>query len=117
MSRRVANFVSIPAVPQSGLSQIELATLSAIKENVELLTGARGGGRRQAITKEQTDINLAPTQEMRQVSAIGRAVSINGTTVPTAEDYVKLVQDVQELANDVANLRDTLNTLLSRLKV
>lgn len=117
MSTRSPNFVSIPAVPQTGLSQIELATLVALKENVELLTGARGGARKRAITKEEATIDLAPGQEMRQVSALGRALSINGATVPTAEDYVKLVQDVQELANDVANLRNSLNTLITRLRV
>ena len=96
---------------------MDVAALSALKENVDLLIGARGGGRKRAITKEEVDINLAPQQEMRQVSALGRAISISGATVPTAEDYVKLVQDVQELANDVANIRNTLNTRLSRLKV
>ena len=117
MARRIANFVSVPAVPLSGTNPVELATLSALKENVDLLIGARGSGSRQAITKAEVDVNLAPQQQMRQVSALGRALSINGATVPTAEDYVKLVQDVQELANDVANVRDTLNTLLTRLKV
>ena len=117
MATRTPNFAAIPAIPQQGVSQIELATLSALKANVELLIGSRGNGRRQAITKEQVDISLAPQQKMRQVSAQGAGFTISGVLVPSSQDYVKLIQDVQQLANDVANLRETLNTLITRMRL
>lgn len=116
MATRIANFSAIPAVPQSGLSQIELATLSALKENVELLTGARGGGSRKAVTSAEVSIDLAPPQNMTQVSAQGIGFTISGVAVPSSQDYVKLVQDVQTLAEDVAQIRNTLNTLITRMR-
>jgi hypothetical protein len=53
---------------------------------------------------------------MTQVTATGAGYTISGVTVPSLDDYIKLAQNVQSLANDVANLRSTLNALISQLK-
>lgn len=118
MASRVARFSAIPAVPQSGLSPLEFATISAIKENVELLTGARGGvgSANSAVIKGQVSVGLAPTQQMTRITAEGNGFTISDVVVPSLTDYVKLLRDVQQLANDVANLRNTVNTLIAQLK-
>jgi hypothetical protein len=36
--------------------------------------------------------------------------------VPSLDDYTKLLVNVQQLANDVATVRNTLNTLIQQLK-
>jgi hypothetical protein len=92
--------------------------LNALKENVDLLTGARGekDGASRAITKASVTITSVPAQSMRQVTAQGAGVNIEGAVVPALEDYVELLKNVQSLANDVASLRDTLNTLIGQLR-
>jgi len=92
--------------------------LNALKENVDLLTGARGekDGASRAITKASVTITSVPAQTMRQVTAQGAGVNIEGAVVPALQDYVELLKNVQSLANDVASLRDTLNTLIGQLR-
>lgn len=111
-------FTSIPAVSQAGLSPTEYATISALKENVELLIGSRGGksdsGR--AIVKGQLTVTPAVAQKMTRVTAEGAGFTVSNVNVPSLSDYIKLAQDVQLLANDLANLRNTVNTLIAQLK-
>jgi hypothetical protein len=53
---------------------------------------------------------------MRQVTATGAGFTISGVEVASLEDYGKLVTNVQQLANDVASLRDTVNVLINQLR-
>lgn len=119
MTVRAARFAAIPPVPQGGVTPLEFATLSAIKENVELLIGARGGETsvgNKALIKGQITVGAAPAQQMSRITAEGNGFTISDVTVPSLSDYVKLLRDVQQLANDVANLRNTVNTLIAQLK-
>jgi hypothetical protein len=54
---------------------------------------------------------------MTRVSATGAGFVISGTQVAGLEDFGRLISDVQKLANDVANIRATLNALIQQLKV
>jgi len=114
----MARFAAVPAVPQSGLTPAEYATIAALKENVELLIGARGevGATSRALTKGQVSVTEAPTQRMQQVSAEATGFTLSGVNVPSMTEYVKLLSDVQQLANDVAAIRTTLNVLIQQLK-
>jgi hypothetical protein len=113
---RGPSFTPIPAVPQSGLTDWQFRVLSALKEDVELLTGARANGALRALTKSQFTVADAPTQTMQQVTAEVVGFTISGVNVPSLDDYAKLVTNVQQLANDVAQIRNTLNTLIQQLK-
>jgi hypothetical protein len=53
---------------------------------------------------------------MRQVTAEGAGFTVSNVTVPSLDDYVKLLSNVQQLANDVASIRNTLNVLIQQLK-
>lgn len=118
MATRQARFSPVPAVPQAGLNPATYSTLVALKENVELLIGARGevGASNRALTKGQLSVVDAPQQLMRQVTAEGVGFTISGVTVPSIDDYIKLLSNVQQLANDVAAVRNTLNVLIQQLK-
>ncbi len=111
----MARFTAIPNPPQSEMSSWQYQMLGAIKENVELLVGARGekDGASRAITKAAITVIQAPEQSMRQVTAQGTAVNLEGAIVPAMDDYIELLKNVQALANDVASIRATLNTLSS----
>lgn len=130
-------FTGIPAVPQTGVDEWNARMLSAIKENVELLTGTRGEGDNasRALTKSNFSVNAPPAQQMTNVSASGAGaalissfeltgppggpftVNVTGrANVPVLEDYNNLVVDVQALANDVAALRATVEILITQLR-
>ena len=114
----MARFTAIPNPPQSEMSSWQYQMLGAIKENVELLTGSRGekDGASRAVTKASITVTQAPVQTMRQITAQGAGVNLSGAVVPAMEDYVELLKNVQALANDVASLRATLNTLITQLR-
>lgn len=116
MSTRPVRFAAVPAIPQSGMTDWQFQTLNAMKENIDLLTGARGGGAGAAVTRGSVTIREAPQMTMQSVSALGAGYTISGVTVPSSDDYAKLVSDVQKLANDVAVLRNTVNSLIAQLK-
>ena len=125
-------YSGIPAVPTTGVDEWQSRMLSAIKENVELLAGIRGESdlAGKAITKAQVSISNPVAQVMTNVSAAGAGTnvltsfSISGdvvtvtgqASVPVLDDYTNLVVDVQSLANDVANLRATVQLLLTQLR-
>lgn len=118
MARRPVQFTPMPAVPQQGLNDLQFAILNSLKENVELLIGARGenGLSRRAVTTGDITVSNPPTQQLQRVTAQGVGFTISGVNVPGLEDYVKLISDVQTLANDVANLRQVVDILVSQLK-
>jgi len=116
MPTRGPRFVAIPNIPPIGIPEWQASILSAMKENIELLIGVRGDSSTRAIVKGQFTVTNPPSQIMRKVTAEGLGYTINGVTVPSLEDYGRLIVDVQQLANDVANLRATLNTLINQLK-
>jgi hypothetical protein len=117
MSTRGPRFTAIPTIPQGGLNDWQFNTLTAMKENLELLTGARGTNNGvRAIVRGQLTVVNPPAQTMIRVTAQGTGFTIGGATVPSLDDYSRLVSDVQQLANDVANLRATVNTLINQLK-
>lgn len=125
-------YSGIPAIPTTGVDEWQSRMLSAIKENVELLAGIRGESdlASKAITKAQVSISDPAAQVMTNVSAAGAGtnvltsfsiagdvVTITGqASVPVLDDYTNLVVDVQSLANDVANLRATVQLLLTQLR-
>lgn len=109
------NFSPIRDVPQQGLNEWEAALLNALKENVEVMTGARQTGVH-VITNDMIRVLPQDVQQMKQVTATGAGISISGTVVAEHGDYVKLINNVQMLANDVARLQAVVNALLTELR-
>ena len=59
----------------------------------------------------------AGTNVLTSFSISGDVVTVTGqASVPVLDDYTNLVVDVQSLANDVANLRATVQLLLTQLR-
>lgn len=111
-------YTAIPAVPLVGVEEWQSQLLNALKENVELLTGSRGEPdlASLAINRARLTVQVPPAQTMAQVSAQGSGVALSGVNVPILEDYTQLLVDVQKLANDVANLRATVEVLITQLR-
>jgi hypothetical protein len=111
-------YTAVPAVPLVGIEEWQSQLLNAMKENIELLTGTRGEPdlASVAINRARLTVAVPPAQSMVQVSAQGSGVTISGANIPILEDYVQLITDVQKLANDVANLRATVEVLITQLR-
>jgi len=117
MATRGPRFTAIPSIPQQGLTDWQFNTLNAMKENLELLVGSRGADNSvRAVVSGQVTVSNPAAQTMSRVTATGSGYTLNNVTVPSLDDYTKLVSDVQLLANDVAALRATVNTLINQLK-
>lgn len=114
----MARFTAIPSVPQGGITDWQSVLISAVKENVELLTGLRGEADLQskAVTQGQVTLKQMSEQDMRQVSAKGAGFTISGQEVAGLDDYGKLINDVQTLANDLAYTRVVVNALIKQIK-
>lgn len=114
----MARFTGIPSLPQSGVDEWQYRVLGAMKQNIELLIGTRGeeDSSSRALLKSSVAVGSAPEPSLRSVSAVGSGFTISGAQVPSLADYQKLVSDMQSLVNDVANLRATVNTLISQLR-
>lgn len=109
------NFTPIRDVPQQGLSEWEFSLLSALKENVEVMTGTRQSGVH-VLTNDMVSVQPQDVQQMKQVTATGAGINISGSLVAEYNDYVKLINNVQTLANDVARLQYVVNSLLNVLR-
>ena len=99
-----ARFTGIPAIPTTDMVDWESQVFHAIKENVELLCGSRGEGDEasKAVLKGNISVSSMGQQNMKVVSGI--------------VDLQDMVDTVQTLANDLAEQRNTLNTLIEQLK-
>ena len=113
---RLPSFSAVPTIPLSGLSDWQYATLTSLKTNVDLLIGSQGGGQLRAVTPAKLTVTTAPSLTMTRVTADGVGFTISGVSVPSLDDYTKLLVNVQQLANDLATVRNTLNVLIQQLK-
>ena len=111
----MGTFAALRDVPLTGLSEWEASLLGGMKENLELLCGTRQTGVR-AVMSSSIGVAALGTQGMAQTSTTGAYYTITGVDVPTLTDYLQLRQDLQTLANDLAETRNTINTLLSQMK-
>jgi len=138
----MARFSGIPSLPQSGVEEWNLRTLGALKQNVELLTGSRGETdlASKALIRSQFTVNPPSLPSLTSVSQLAINPNISGITAvnvtPVAVGTPVIVanagwttflgslqsggyasaQDVQRLANDVAQLRAVVSTLIAQLK-
>ena len=114
----MARFTGVPELPQSSADEWQMRVLEALKQNVELLTGTRGepNDESRAIVKSSLTVSSPPTLTYGSMTARGAGFSIGNAQVPSFTDYTSLIQDVQRLSTDVANLHAILSTLVSQLR-
>lgn len=110
-------YIAVPEIPDSGLTDVQAQILSAIKENVELLTGTRGEGDldSRAVARGDVTAKKVGLQNMSQVSAKGSGFTISGSDVASLAEFSKLIDDVQQLANDLFITRQALDLIIGNL--
>lgn len=101
-------FPAIRDVPQSGIPQWQVDLLSQLKEAVELLSGNRGTGARAVMNK---NITIVPQSyiTMTRVTALANASY-------SQQEFLNLMNNVQELANNVVTLQNQVNELIKQLE-
>ena len=116
------SYVPIPKIPQQDVTPWMYAVLTALAENVEVLTGARTSDVR-AVTSDTVYVEPAAFQKLKRITADGSGYTATGAgalpasvSVPTLADHVRLAQDVQSAINDVARIESALNALLAQLR-
>jgi len=111
-------FAAVPPVPrESDLTDWEVRFLSALKQNIELLTGQRDSADLSvAVLRGSIQANLVGPMILQQRTANGTYTTPAGVDVPTLGDYTKLLDDFDHLTADVTQLKATMDALLLQLK-
>ena len=126
----MARFAAIPTIDAEGLPDNQVLALNAMKENVELLAGIRGGraDSMRAILKGEIklqgiDATIAPNIGSKQMTVQGQSYEIRGAQVPSMTDFVRLINDVVEIKQDIlaiviemAATRQALSALIEQLR-
>jgi hypothetical protein len=115
---RTPKFAVIPEPPLEDLNFALFETLTALKQNIELLTGQRNeiDSASRAIVPSTVTVADPGTPKYTGTTASGIRFTVNGVQVPSYADYMNLLTDVRNLGNDVAELRLLLSTLITQLK-
>ena len=114
----MARFTGIPTVPTAGLPELQANLFGALKENIELLTAARG--ETDLISKALIRGDVTAKQVGTQVMGSVQNISPDGFTgshvdanqIASLAAFRGLKTDVQTLANDLADTRAALNLLI-----
>lgn len=107
-------FANMGAVPNENIPQWQYDLLLAMKENIEILMGTRGPGR--AVTNDSVGVQPQQWQVLTQLSARGEGTTSAAVGVPTFADYIRLLNDVQQMIADMSKISQGLNILLQNLK-
>lgn len=107
-------FANMGAIPNEKIPQWQYDLLQAMKENIEILMGTRGEGR--AVTNDAIGVAPQQWQVLTQLSARGEGTTSAAVGVPTFTDYIRLLNDVQQMIADMAKISQGLNILLENLR-
>lgn len=108
-------FAAMPGVPTQGLTDAEFRILTAIKQNIDLLTGQSANPAFRAVVSGQITVSTLGPLSATNVSLSGQAASVGGQVVPIASDFTALATTTQQLVNDMQLMRATLNSLIAQL--
>lgn len=112
----MTSFISIPQLSPEQLTTPQMATIEAIRQNVELLIGDAAGGDTSAITRNMITVEPEYTRQLEAMSATGTGYSVSGQQMAALDDYRKLIADVTKLSNDVQTLYNMVNSLITQMK-
>lgn len=126
----MARFTAIPAPPVFGSQEWEVRTLNAMKQNVDLLTGLRNEEdlASKALLTSTYDLPFTGDRRLDSVqsinydlsSASGFVTDLSGGGVSqgmvNSINNGVLASDLDILRQDIAALRNTVNTLLAVLR-
>jgi hypothetical protein len=112
----VRRHVATPEIPDT-LLDWQAILFSAIKENVELLTGTRGEAdfASMAIVRGDISVNQVGNQLMGSVNTSHNTTPASLATAAPLNAFIDLRNDVQLLANDLFRTRQSLDLLIRNM--
>lgn len=110
----MTRFPALPEVPSNNPEMFHI--LTSMKEALEVLMGTRGRSTSRVVMTDTIKTAAVPAMNFRGLTSSGMGVTLSGQAVVSYADYIKLLEDTQALAADVAQIRNTLNTLLTQLR-
>lgn len=88
--------------------------LQPMAEAIQILAGQRGNSR--AVMTDTIKLQYkTPWTVLKQIRAPGAAVTSAAGGVPTYNDYIQTLNDLQQLVADVATIQEVLRTLIQNL--
>ena len=113
MTRR---HVATPEIPSDQLTA-ESILLSALKENMELLTGTRGESdlASMAIVRGDLTVNQIGEQDMASINLSHNLTPTAFAECAPLDAFIDLRNDVQQLANDLYTTRTALDLLIKNM--
>jgi len=125
----MTQFVGIPSIPEDDVSEGQVLFMNAVKENLELITGTRNQQARgsRAILKREIRVEGLPPAPQNigttPLTVQAQGFEIDGTTLASFQDYVRLINDMVVVKNDIAALvqenrvlRQTVSALIEQLR-
>ena len=111
-------FQAIPDVPLEGLNQALYSLLSAMKENLEIMMGVRQSGVKAVMSDAVTTLIADNITQVRRSAqgAYTHYTSFSTMDVVSVTDYVKLLDDVQQVINELVLLQRQVNDLITRMQ-
>ena len=112
----MAQFPSVSIGDAAGLRDVGTlhSQLKPLSEAVEILTGQRGKVR--AVLTDSVVIDPSDWVVLKQIRSPAGAVFSAAGGVPSYNDYVNSLNDLQQLVADVAALQQVLQTLVRSLR-
>lgn len=112
----MAQFPAVAIGDAAGLRDVGTlhSQLKPISEALEILIGQRGDAR--AVMSDSIGIDWRKDWTvLKQIRAPGGAVTSAAGGVPTYNDYVNTLNDLQQLVADVATIQEVLTLLIRNL--
>ena len=115
----MARFTGIPVIPTAGLPELQANLFGALKENIELLTAARGETDliSKALIRGDVTAKQVGTQVMGSVQNISpegyTGVHVDANQIASLAAFRALKADVQALADDLFFTRQALDLLIA----
>ena len=115
----MSRFTGIPVVPTAGLPEIQVNLFTALKENVELLTGTRGESDliSRALIRGDVTVKRVGLQVMGSVQNISpdgfTGSHVDANQIASLAAFRGLRNDVQALADDLFFTRQALDLLIA----
>ena len=109
--------VATPEIPMENLTA-EAILLSALKENMELLTGTRGEAdlNSMAIVRADLTVGQVGTQVMGTINTRNNLTPTVLNEAAPLDSFLDLRNDMQTLANDLFITRAALDLLIKNLR-
>jgi len=109
-------FAAMPAIPSDGVTDGEVLLYSAVKQNIEQLTGQAGDAFSVALLRGSISVQPIQSLQSKPVTISGAAYTIDNVQVAPASEVVALGTTVQQCVNDINTLANTINALIVQLR-